>query len=134
MPLFILVLITGLVFMAGDLIVIPLVMRPLFQKYLGAEMLDQLRLVPALLFYIIHIAGLAYFAGLPAVRSGTATTALLNGALLGLVAYSCFEMTNYTILRSWQINLVIVDLAWGTIASGLSAYAGALAALWWAGR
>jgi uncharacterized membrane protein len=130
----VLAIVTGLVFMAGDFFMIPMVMRPLFQEHLGAQVLDTLRLAPAFLFYLIHIAGLVYFAGMPAVRDGSATTALVNGALIGLIAYSCYEMTSYTIMRDWSIRLVATDLTWGVVISGLSAWLGALAALWWAAR
>ena len=78
----------------------------------------------------IHIGGLVYFAGLPAIRDGSAVTALVNGALIGLIAYACYEMTSYTIMRDWHINLVLTDMAWGVVISGLSAWLGALAGLW----
>jgi uncharacterized membrane protein len=130
----VLAVVTGLVFLAGDFFMIPLVMRPLFQKHLGGQMVDSLRLTPALLFYLIHIGGLVYFAGLPAIRDGSAATALVNGALIGLIAYGCYELTSYTIMRNWHINLVLIDLSWGVAISGLSAWIGALAALWWIGR
>lgn len=134
MEIFVLAIVTGLVFMAGDFFMIPMVMRPLFQEHLGAQMLDTLRLTPAFLFYLIHIAGLVYFAGMPAMRDGSALTALINGALIGLIAYSCYEMTSYTIMRDWSIRLVAIDLTWGVVISGLSAWIGALAAFWWVGR
>jgi uncharacterized membrane protein len=132
--IFVLALVTGLVFLAGDFFMIPAVMRPLFQKHLGAQMLDSLRLTPAILFYFIHIGGLVYFAGMPAMRDGSAVTALVNGALIGLIAYGCYELTSHTIMRDWHINLVLIDLTWGVVVSGLSAWLGALAALWWIGR
>lgn len=131
---FVLALVTGLVFLAGDFFMIPMVMRPLFQKHLGAQMLDSLRLAPAAAFYVIHIGGLVYFAGVPAIKDGSAVTALVNGALIGLIAYGCYEMTSHTIMRNWHINLVVIDLIWGVVISGVSAWAGALAALWWLAR
>jgi uncharacterized membrane protein len=79
------------------------------------------------LFYLIHIAGLVYFAGIPATQSGSAAMAALNGAVLGLVAYSCYEMTSWTIMRDWNAQLVLVDLTWGTVISGSAAWCGALA-------
>ncbi len=134
MTIFVLALATGLVFLAGDFFMIPIVMRPLFQTHIGEGMVDTLRLAPAILFYLIHIGGLVYFAGLPATRDGSAVTALVNGALIGLIAYGCYELTSYTIMRDWHISLVLTDLIWGIVVSGLSAWLGALAALWWIGR
>ncbi|MGL4440565.1 MAG: DUF2177 family protein [Bosea sp. (in: a-proteobacteria)] len=128
MPLFFFAITTALVFCAGDFVVIPLVMQPLFKAALGSQMLDQLRLWSAALFYIIHIGGLVWFAGRPAVRGGTARGALIDGAILGFVAYSCYEMTSWTIMRDWTPALVVVDLTWGTVISGAAAFAGAKAA------
>ena len=120
---------TAVVLLLADAIVIPIVMRPLFLTYLGPLMLDRLRLVPAVLFYAIHIFGLVFLAGIPALRAGTTNIALINGAVLGFVAYSCYEMTSWTIMRDWHINLVMVDVAWGTFISGIAAYCGARIAI-----
>jgi uncharacterized membrane protein len=128
MPLLIFTAVTTLVFCIGDALMIPLVMRPLFQSALGSQMLETLRLGPAVLFYLIHIGGLAYFAGLPVVRGGTVAAAFVNGAVLGFVAYSCYEMTSWTIMRDWHSGLVLVDVVWGTVLSGISSWLGAIAA------
>ena len=120
--------ITAVVFLAGDFFIIPLVMRPLFKAALGNQMLDTLRLGPAALFYIIHISGLVYFAVLPAIRMGKASLGALNGAIFGLVTYSCYEMTSWTIMRDWNASLVVIDMGWGTLLSGSAAWAGAVAA------
>jgi uncharacterized membrane protein len=122
-------LITAAVLLAAEAIVIPLVMRPLFLAHLGPLMLDSLRLVPAVLFYAIHIFGLVFVAGLPALRAGNPKIALINGAVLGFVAYSCYEMTSWTIMRDWHINLVLVDVAWGTFISSVATYCGARVAI-----
>jgi uncharacterized membrane protein len=121
-------LVSALVFAAGDFVVIPLVMRPLFKSALGDQMLDTLRLWPAALFYLIHLAGLTYFAGLAVLRGAGPSRAFLDGAILGLVAYSCYEMTSFTIMRDWTLELVLVDIGWGMLISGLAAAAGAAAA------
>jgi uncharacterized membrane protein len=120
--------VTASVFLIGDAVMIPLVMRPLFKAALGATMLDELRLGPAALFYLVHIAGLVHFAGQPVRRGGPAGAAFRDGAILGLVSYSCYEMTSWTIMRDWHIGLVIIDMAWGTLISGLAAWAGAVVA------
>jgi uncharacterized membrane protein len=128
-PLIVFALVTAAAFIAGDAVMIPLVMRPLFQAALGEQMLTELRLAPAALFYIIHIAGLTYFAGAPALHGRSSRIALVNGGLIGLVAYGCYEMTSYTIMRDWTLRLVAIDLAWGIVISGLAAWIGALGAL-----
>ena len=126
------VLVTALVFLAGEAVMLPNVMQPLFKSILGDQILDGLRLGPAAIFYIIHICGLTWFASLPALRAGRAIAALRDGALLGLVAYGCYELTSWTIMVTWSPVLVVADMAWGATISGLSAWAAVLAAraLW----
>lgn len=128
MRLLVFAIVAAIVFCAADAIVIPLVMQPLFKAALGGQMLDQLRLGPAAAFYLIHLGGLIRFAGVPLIRGGTAEEALLDGAVLGFVSYSCYEMTSWTIMRDWTPELVAIDLGWGTIISGFAAWVGALAA------
>jgi uncharacterized membrane protein len=113
-------------FLAADAAMIPLVMRPLFKAALGDQMLDDLRLGPAALFYVVHIGGLAAIAGRTAAAAGP-RAAFRDGAILGLVAYSCYEMTSWTIMRDWHAGLVAADVAWGAAISGFSAWTGALA-------
>ena len=134
MALVILVFVTGLVFLAGDMVMLPAVMRPLFQKYLGSHLLETPRLMPAAGFYLIHVAGLVYFAGLPALKTGSASLALFNGALIGLVAFACYELTNHAIMKDWHIRMVITDMAWGTAISALSVWLGTSAALWYVAK
>lgn len=117
----ILIAVTAIIFLIGEAIMLPNVMRPLFEKHIGAQMIDSLRLGPAALFYIIHIAGLTWFATWPGLRDG-ANAAALNGAILGLVAYGCYELTSWTIMKQWSPALVVPDMVWGSVISGLSAY------------
>ena len=125
---FIFTVATATVLLLADAFVIPFLMRPLFQSALGDTMLSELRLLPAALFYIIHIAGIIWFAGKPAKLGASSSLTIVNGAILGFVAYSCYEMTSWTIMHDWHVGLVIADVAWGTAISGLSALAGAFAA------
>ena len=118
----ILIAVTAIVFLIGEAIMLPNVMRPLFQSVIGGQMLDSLRLGPAALFYIVHIGGLTWFATLPGLRDGNATSALINGAILGLVAYGCYEFTSWTIMKDWSVKLVVADILWGAIISGVSAW------------
>jgi uncharacterized membrane protein len=108
--------ITAIVFLAGDAVMIPLVMRPLFKAALGDGMLDTLRLGPAAGFYLVHIGVLTVFG----LRARSIRQAALDGGLIGLAAYSCYEMTSWTIMRDWAAHLAVIDIAWGVVISGLA--------------
>lgn len=128
---FIFSIVAAVVLLVADAFMIPIVMRPLFQSALGKTMLSELRFFPALMFYLIHIAGIIWFAGRPAKSGAAISITFLNGAALGFVAYSCYEMTSWTIMRDWHVGLVIVDIGWGTMISGISACVGVIVARRW---
>lgn len=112
--------VTALIFLAADAVMLRAVMQPLFAKHLGEAMLDSPRLAPAAAFYVAFAAGLVWMVGLPALRDGAPGMALLNGAIVGAMAYGTYEVTNYATLRAWSLEQVAVDGLWGTALSGVS--------------
>lgn len=128
MSLVVLVLVTGLIFLIADAVMLPTVIKPLFDRHLGAALLEGIRPLPAVLFYVIYLAGIVWFAGWPALRDGTPSTALVNGALLGLVAYGTYELTSWTVMRDWHPSMVALDMAWGTALTAVAAWGGVMAA------
>lgn len=120
-------------FLIIDAIWISVVMRPIFERNLGEFLLESPRLGAAATFYAFYIAGVMYFAVGPAVSSGLVRTALLNGALLGFLAYGTYEATNMATLKGWTYGMVAIDVAWGMSITALSAVVGFLSYRWIAG-
>jgi uncharacterized membrane protein len=116
--------ITAIVFLALDAIMLTRVMSPLFERHIADQLLPELRLGAAVAFYLVYAIGILYFASLPALANGTPSTALLNGAILGALAYGTYEFTNFATLKGWSWQMVAVDLTWGTVLTGVSAWAG----------
>jgi len=54
-------------------------------------------------------------------RASTISSAAGYGAMLGLVVYGVYDFTNYSTLRQWPFVLVLVDVAWGMVASAACA-------------
>lgn len=117
---------TGVVFLAIDTVWLTLMASRLYRPHLGSLMADKLNFPPAILFYLLYIAGIVVFAVHPALTSGRWTTALMLGAFLGLVAYGTYDLTNHATLRDWPVLITVADLIWGTLLTGLSAAAGML--------
>jgi uncharacterized membrane protein len=102
-----------------------------YKALLGSLMLDQPRWFAALLFYLLYPLGVAYFAVLPGLLSGRTGRALSNGALLGLIAYGTYDLSNWATLLGWPGSIVAMDMAWGVVISGACGVAGLLAARRW---
>ena len=126
MQLFILVTVTAVVFLGLDAVMLTFVMEPLFSSHIGPLMAEPLRLGPAAVFYIGYVAGLIWLVSLPALREGR--SALIPGAVVGAMSYGTYEFTSYAIMRDWHISMVVTDTTWGTVLTGVSAWAGVAAA------
>ena len=46
------------------------------------------------------------------------------GAVLGLVAYGTYDITNLSTLKGWSVKLAVIDIAWGTALTAVSATIG----------
>lgn len=128
MTLLILILVTGLIFGLADAVMLPKVVKPKFESHLGHTLLETPRALPAVLFYLLYLGGMIWFAGWPALQAGVPELALLNGAILGLVAYGTYELVSWTVMRSWHPSMVALDMAWGTVLTAVASYGGVLAA------
>ena len=76
-------------------------------------------------FYLLYPLGLVIFGVMPNGDS-TLLRAVGMGALFGFFAYATYDLTNLATLRDWPLNVSLIDMAWGTLASGLSVGAGKL--------
>ena len=121
---------TAVVFLALDAAWLTFMAERLYRPALGRLMLDRFELLPAVAFYLIYIVGVVVFAVLPGLESRRWTTALGLGALLGLVAYATYDLTNQATLRDWPWRVTLADLCWGTFVTGVAAAAGCRATAW----
>lgn len=113
---------TAVIFLVLDALMLRFHMAPLFQRYIGAQMLEDIRIVPALAFYAAYVAGLLYLVSLPALKTGAPV--LVPAVILGLMAYGTYEFTSYAIMKDWSLRMVITDVTWGGVLTGLSAWGG----------
>ena len=127
MKILILYLMTAAAFLILDVIGLRFLVKPVFDRHVGHLLADPFRLLPAAVFYLGYVAGVLWFVSVPALRAGDATSALIGGVLLGLMAYGTYEFTNYATLRDWRFEQVVVDMVWGGVLTGFAAWAGVMA-------
>jgi uncharacterized membrane protein len=96
----------------------------LYRPIIGPILVPEFRIVPAIIFYLIYIAGLIYFAVAPGLADGKWQTALVKGGLFGFFAYATYDLTNQATLLIWSSKITIADMIWGTFVSGVSSAGG----------
>ncbi len=116
---------TAVVFLALDAVWLGTMADRLYRPAMGSIMLERFALAPAAAFYLIYIVGVVVFAVAPALQNGRWTTALGYGAMLGLMAYATYDLTNQATLKDWSWTVTIADLCWGTFVTAVSAAAAA---------
>ena len=101
-----------------DAVWLGVVANKLYKSQLGPLLLEKPNMVAAVLFYIIYVIGIVVFAVMPAIAAGDWKMALGLGALLGLVAYATYDLTNLATLKGFPVKIVIIDLIWGAVLTG----------------
>lgn len=97
----------------------------LYRPALGDILAPQVRLGPAIAFYLIYPFGLLVFAVLPALKAESVANALVLGVLFGAIAYATYDLTNFATLRNWTLLITMLDMAYGAVVSGVAAAASA---------
>ncbi len=95
--------------------------KNLYQEQLAYHMADKINFVAAAAFYLVYPIGIVYFAGMPGLESGEWRDALIKGALLGLMAYGTYDMTNLATFKGFPMQIALIDMAWGTVVTGVAA-------------
>ncbi|MDX2482667.1 MAG: DUF2177 family protein [Pseudodonghicola sp.] len=119
---------TVVIFFAADAVGLRLLIKPVFERHVAHLFADPFRAGPAVVFYLGYVAGVLWFVSVPALRAGDPLAALLGGVALGLLAYGTYEFTNYATLRDWSFEQVVIDMLWGGVLTGVSAWAGVMVA------
>lgn len=103
------------VFFIIDMIWLGFVASSFYRDRLGDMM--QINWTAAIIFYLVFLVGLTYFAIYPGMSGGWQKAAFL-GALFGFFTYATYDMTNLATLKDWPLDMVIVDIIWGTVLGG----------------
>ena len=123
---------TFVVMVALDMIWLGVVAKSFYQEGIGHLMAERPVVSVAIAFYILYAIGLVFFAVVPneavpgngtGFSRGYGKTALY-GALFGFFAYATYDLTNLATLKNWPVGLALLDMAWGTVVSAVSAVAG----------
>jgi uncharacterized membrane protein len=95
----------------------------LYRPALGDILAPALRIAPAIAFYLMYPIGVVVFAVLPALRAQAPLTVAALALLFGALAYATYDLTNYATLRNWTLQITVLDIGYGALASSIAATA-----------
>ncbi|RYY36978.1 MAG: DUF2177 family protein [Sphingomonadales bacterium] len=113
----------GAAFLALDAIWLRWAGPNLYRPAIGSLLAENFRLAPAAIFYIAYVAAIVWFA-VRASLTGGLSAALLNGAMLGAIAYATYDLTNQATMKVWPVHITLLDIAWGGFVTAVAAGAG----------
>ena len=115
-------------FLVLDGVWLGVIAKGFYRSELGSLMKDDPNWLAAALFYVAYVAGLTFLAVRPGLSEGDWRVAASHGAVLGLLAYGTYDMTNLATLKGWPLSVVAVDIVWGTLLTMAAAIGGYFAA------
>lgn len=121
---------TAIVFFAIDFVWLSIATSRIYAPYIGDLLLERPNLPVAAAFYLLYVVGVLYLASLPGYDSGSISQAAIRGAVLGLLAYGTYDLTNLSTLKGWAWQVSAIDMVWGTVLTGTVAAAGFVIAKW----
>ena len=121
---------SAFVMLALDAVWLTMMGDRLYRPVLGDWMRKSFDLPPAIAFYLLFLSGVTFLATVPALQQGSWQRAAINGAVIGLIAYATYDLTNQATLTRWSTTITLVDMTWGTFLASTAAVAGYFGSRW----
>lgn len=107
-----------------DIVWLSMIAKPVYQEGIGHLMASKPNLLFAGMFYLVYALGLMRFAVMPNIAKLGYKPTFLAATLFGFFVYASYDLTNLALLKDWPFHLSVIDIAWGTLLSGISATLG----------
>ena len=82
----------------------------------------EVRMLSAFAVYVIMVLAWVYFVYRPFLVHKSVGEAVKTGAILGFCIYGVFELTNFAIIKKWDMKFVLMDTFWGATLYALVSY------------
>lgn len=112
----------AILFLAIDMVWLLWLGRGFYTSEIGALLRQPPNLSAAGLFYILYVTGLMIMVIWPAFQAQSALQALLYGAVLGLIAYGTYDLTNLAVMKGFTARIAVIDMIWGTVLTATVAW------------
>ena len=101
------------IFFIIDMLWLGVIARGFYRRKLDFILSPEVNWTAAVVFYLVYIAGILFFAVRPAVGANSWVQAAVLGALFGFFTYATYDLTNLATIKNWPLIIVVVDILWG---------------------
>ena len=108
----------------GDFLWLSWFGKMVFRPAIGSILLDDPRWSAIILFYLFYAAGVVLLPLALGEERGHWLSALLYGGLFGFMCYMAYDLTNLATIKVWNVNVAMMDMAWGAFLTALATLAG----------
>ena len=116
------------VILVGDAIWLSSALGPIYAPLMGDLLTSDIKLVPAIGFYLVFAIGLWYLIIMPGITAGHGhLTIALRSLGFGLCCYGTYDLTNWAVIEGWDWRLSVIDMAWGSSIAGLAGFTSSFA-------
>lgn len=104
-----------------DALWLGVVSKNFYKESLGFLFRNKAYMMPAIIWYLLYAIGLIVFVINPSLKSpNPVKSSFILGSFLGLIAYSTYNLVNYSTINNWPLKVAVVDTLWGILVSGLT--------------
>ena len=118
------------IFFIIDLLWLGVIARGFYRRKLSFILSADVNWAAAVIFYLIYIAGILFFAVRPALANNSWRDAVILGSLFGFFTYATYDLTNLATIKDWPLIIVVVDILWGVCLCTLVAYLSFMISKW----
>jgi len=101
------------IFFIIDILWLGAIAKGFYRRNLEFILSPEVNWTAAVIFYLMYIAGILFFAVRPAVNHNSWIQAAVLGALFGFFTYATYDLTNLATIKNWPFVIVVVDILWG---------------------
>jgi len=123
-------LLTIPIFFLLDLIWLGYIAKGFYRQNLAFILGPEVNWPAAIVFYLIYIIGILFFAVAPAIERSSITRALILGVSYGFFTYATYDLTNMALIKDWPLKIVVVDILWGMVLCGTIAMLSFVVSKW----
>lgn len=122
MPIFFTYLLTLPLLMLFDFLFLGVFAKNYYSKLMSGAVTIEFNYFYAILFYLLYLLGLFIFVIYPNVQTQNLFGAIAFGAMFGFFCYMTYDLTNIATVKNWPLQLIFVDILWGTLVTTFISY------------